>query len=138
MDQKIELLRRVPLFARFGKHDLEQVSRLVDEVDVPAGRELLHQGEFGHEFFVISEGSVRVERDGKALRTLGPGDFLGEIALLDGGVRSATATADGPCRLLVLGHREFHSLLEQFPSVRTAVLEGLAARVRQLQPDLEN
>ena len=138
MDHKTELLQRVPLFARFGRNELEQVSRLVDEIDVPAGQELLSQGAFAQEFFVISDGSVRVERDGKVIRSLGPGDFLGEIALLDGGKRTASATAEVPSRLLVLGHREFHSLLDKFPSVRTAVLEGLAARVRHLMPDLEN
>jgi CRP-like cAMP-binding protein len=138
MDQKTELLQRVPLFARFRKHDLEEVARLVDEVDVPAGQELLSQGAFAREFFVIADGRVRVERDGKVIGSLGPGDFLGEIALIDGGKRTATATTEGPCRLLVLGHREFHSLLDKFPSVRTAVLEGLAARVRTLIPELEN
>jgi len=138
MDQKSELLQRVPLFARFSRNDLAEVGRLVDEVDVAAGRELMGQGDFAHEFFVIYDGTVRVERDGKVLRRLGPGDFLGEIALLDGGQRSATATAETACRLLVLAHREFHDLMDRFPSVRTAVLEGLAARVRHLEPDLEN
>jgi CRP/FNR family cyclic AMP-dependent transcriptional regulator len=81
---------------------------------------------------VILEGSVAVTRDGKALATLGPGDYLGEIALLDDGPRTATATAETGARLLVLAHREFHSLIDEYPDVRSAVLQSLAERVRRL------
>ena len=83
MDQKVELLSKVPLLAGLSRKDLEQVAQISDEVDLPAGRVLMKQGSYGSEFFVIISGNVRVERDGQVLRELGPGDFLGELALLD-------------------------------------------------------
>ena len=135
MNEKVELLRRVPLFAGLGERDLEEVQRLADEVDVPAGRELTTEGRSGEEFFLIVSGRVGVVRDGVRVRTMSDGDFLGEIALLDGRARSATVTTEAPTRLLVLAHREFDSLLERFPSIQAAVLRALAERVRQTEPE---
>jgi CRP/FNR family cyclic AMP-dependent transcriptional regulator len=135
MDDKLEMLRRVPLFAGLGRRELEEVARLTDEIELPAGRTLTTEGEYGHEFFVIVTGSARVERDGATLATLRDGDFLGEIALLDGRPRSATVTVAEPSRLLVLGHREFNSLLDRFPGIQREVLLALAARVRRAEPD---
>jgi CRP-like cAMP-binding protein len=134
-DQKIELLKKVPLLSELGRRELEEVGRLADEVDLPANHVLMRQGSSGAEFYVIVDGKVRIERDGKDIATLGPGDFLGEIALVSDGPRTATATLESPAKLLVVGHREFHSLMEQFPSIRTCVLESLARKVRRL--DLE-
>lgn len=134
-DQKLELLKRTPLLEGLGRRELEAVGMLVDEVDVPAGRVLMRQGDTGREFFVLVEGSVAIERGGTRLRTLEPGDFFGEIALLAEGPRTATATTEGPATLLVLGHREFHSLMDQFPAIRTCVLEALASRIRTLEPE---
>ena len=115
--------------------ELEAVGRLCEEVEVPAGRELMHEEGFGSEFFLILEGRIRIHRAGATLRTMGPGDFLGEIALIDHGRRSASGTCETDCRLLVLGHREFHSLLDEQPDIRVHVLEALARRVRQLTPE---
>jgi CRP-like cAMP-binding protein len=134
-DQKLELIRAVPLFHGCGSRELEAIGRLADEVDVPASQVLMKQGAFGHEFFIVIAGSLRVERDGKLLRTLGPGDFAGEIALVDGGPRTATVTADTPSRLLVVGHREFHSLLQEHPDIQLVILQALAQRVRILEPE---
>jgi CRP/FNR family transcriptional regulator len=106
---------------------------LADEIDLPAGKQLLQQGDHPHEFFLIVDGSVRIDRDGAQINTLGPGDFLGEIALLDGGQRSATATAETPVNLLILGQREFNTLLNDYPDIRTSVLTALAQRVRRLE-----
>jgi CRP-like cAMP-binding protein len=135
MDRKLELLRQVPLFSDLNSRDLAELGALVDEVDVPAGKVLCHEGERGEEFFVIVDGSVRVERGGRELATLGPGQFLGEVALIDEGPRTATATTTTNGRLLVIGHREFHSLMDRYPSIETCVLRSLAKRVRQLDPD---
>ena len=132
---KRELLSRVPLFAGLRGRDLEVVERLVDEVDIRAGAQLTREGTSGHEFFIIVEGKVRVEQDGRVLATLGPGDFLGEIALIDGKPRTATVTTEQPSRLLVVGHREFHSLLDRRPDVRLRVLEALAQRIRANESD---
>jgi CRP/FNR family cyclic AMP-dependent transcriptional regulator len=133
VDKKLELLSRVPLFAGLGKRGLAQVAKLADEIDLPAGRQLLQQGDHPHEFFLIVDGSVRIDIDGAQINTLGPGDFLGEIALLDGGQRSATATAETPVSLLILGQREFNTLLNDYPDIRTSVLTALAQRVRRLE-----
>jgi CRP/FNR family cyclic AMP-dependent transcriptional regulator len=134
-DDKLELLKRVPLLAGLGRKEVEEVGRLAEEIDVPAGRVLMREGQTGQEFFVVVSGSVLIERGGHAIRSLGPGDFLGEIALIDDGPRTATATTETSSKLLVLAHREFHSLMEQFPSVRSAVLQALAMRVRKLEPE---
>ena len=137
-DQKLELLKRTPLLEGLGRKEIEAVGILVDEIDVPAGRVLMRQGDPGREFFVLVSGTVGIERDGTRVRTLEAGDFFGEIALLDEGPRTATATTDGPTLLLVLGHREFHSLMDQFPAIRTCVLEALASRIRNLEPEAAN
>jgi CRP/FNR family transcriptional regulator, cyclic AMP receptor protein len=135
MDQKLELLRRVPLFAGLANRELEEISRLIDTVDLPADRELTHEGGFGNEFFIIAEGSVDIDKEGHHLATLGAGDFFGEIALVDGGARTATARTAEPSRLLMLGHREFHSVLDRFPKIQLAVLKALAQRVRRVEPN---
>jgi CRP/FNR family cyclic AMP-dependent transcriptional regulator len=134
-DQKLELLKQTPLLAELGRRELEEVGRLVDEIDVAAGKVLMRQGETGREFFVLVDGSVAIDRDGTRVRALGPGDFFGEIALLAEGPRTATATAETPTKLLVLGHREFHSLMTQYPSIQTSVLNCLASRLRGLEPE---
>lgn len=133
-DQKLQLLRAVPLFSNCSKASLAQIARLVDEVSLPAGRVLMQQGRVGNEFFVIVEGKVRIERDGRRIDIEGPGDFLGEIALVDHRPRTATAICETPCRLLVLAHREFHTLLAESPAISNAVLKALAERLRNLEP----
>ena len=137
-DAKLELLRRTPLLSDLGRKEIEEVGRLVDEIDVPAGKVLMREGDTGREFFVLVNGTVGIERGGKRVRTLEPGAFFGEIALLSEAPRSATATSEGPATLLVLGHREFHSLMDQYPSIRTCVLEALAKRILALDPEAAN
>jgi CRP/FNR family cyclic AMP-dependent transcriptional regulator len=134
-DEKLDLLRRIPLFTDFGRRDLERLSQLADEVEVPAERRLMAEGDRGAEMFVIASGRVRVEREGRRINSLGPGDFFGEIALLDGGPRTATVTADERTRLLVLTRREFHTMMEEFPEVAAEVLNALAHRIRRLEPE---
>src|SRR5688572_7820384 len=104
MDQKLELLRRVPLFAGLEQDELEAIGQIAEEMDAPAGEELTHEGRHEGYFFVIVSGTVRVERRGKAVNTLHDGEFLGEISLLDGGPRTATATTETPSTLLVMTH----------------------------------
>ena len=104
-DEKLELLRSIPLFAGFGRRELERLSQLTDQVDLPEGRVLMRQGESGSEAFIIMDGSARVERDGVLLSERTNGEILGEIAILDEGHRTATVTLTAPSRLLVVGHR---------------------------------
>lgn len=135
MDQKLELLERVPLFAGVAREGLEEIGRITDEIDVPAGRALTHEGRHEGYFFVIVSGTVRIERGGRTINTIGAGDFLGEIALLDDGPRTATATTESPCRLLSMTHQRFHELLDTSPPVRTAILEAVGQRLRALDAE---
>jgi CRP-like cAMP-binding protein len=137
-DSKREMLHGVPLFARLGGPEMNRLTQLADEVDVPAGRVLMRQGDVGNEMFVIVSGRVRVERDGSTVNDLGPGDWLGEMALLAEGQRSATATVTEPARLFVVGHREFHTLMDDMPTVRAAVFDCVAERIRKLDSTAAN
>jgi CRP-like cAMP-binding protein len=134
-DEKLDLLGSIPLFSGFDKHRLQRLGMLADEVDLPAGKVLMRQGESGADMMVIVSGSVAVERDGALLNTLGPGDFFGEIALLASGPRTATVTTQEPSRLLVITHREFHSMMDEFPELAAQVMNALAHRIRRLEPD---
>lgn len=134
-DVKLELIGRVPLFAGCSKKDIEFIGQLADEVDVAAGHVLFREGAIGHEFIIVIEGALRVERHGSVINHLGAGDFAGEIALVDGGPRTATVIADIPTRLLLIGHREFNSLLQKHPTVELKVLHALARRVRASEPE---
>jgi len=130
-DEKLEQLRRVPLFAALSGRDLQELGTREDDDDVLDGSVLNRQGETGAEFFVVLDGAVEVDINGSVVSTLGKGDFLGEIALVDGKPRTATTRAVGPTRLMVIGHRQFHQLMDDFPTVKTCVLEALAERVRR-------
>ena len=131
-DAKMEILKRVSLFSSMSRKDLESVGRLADEVDVPAGKTLLRQGDHGNEMYVIASGSVRVERNGKEIATLGPGQAVGEMSLLSEGPRLATVTTVEPTTAFVLGHREFHTLLADSAELRQCILDNLAKRIRML------
>lgn len=133
-DEKLEKLRRVPLFAGLGRRELERLGMLTDEVDLPAGRVLMRQGDRGEELFVFMSGAARVERDGQEIAERRVDDFVGEIALLDGGPRTATVTLTEDSTLLVVGRQQFRRLLDEFPDVRLQVLEALAHRVRSGEP----
>jgi CRP/FNR family transcriptional regulator, cyclic AMP receptor protein len=132
-DEKLEHLKRVPLFAHMGRTELERLGQLADEVEVGLDRLLTEQGETGHEFFIVLEGRLSVLDGRRPIAQIGPGDFFGEIALLDGRPRTATVRADGIARLLVVGHREFHALMDEFPAVRTAVLKAVGERLRRTE-----
>jgi CRP-like cAMP-binding protein len=128
-DAKIDLLKDVPLFAGCSKSELQRIASLADELDVGDGSTLIREGERGREFIVIADGTVRVTRSGKQLRDLGPGDFIGEIALVADVPRTATVTATSPVRLLVVTDRAFRGLLEQMPSIAKKVLQSLGERL---------
>jgi CRP/FNR family transcriptional regulator, cyclic AMP receptor protein len=131
---KADLLKTVPLFAGLNAREIDRVARLMDEVDVKRGKVLTREGRSGGEFFIVAAGEVEVRRAGRRLTTLGAGDFLGEIALIDKGPRTATATTTADSRLLVLARREFHSMLGSNPKVEAKILRTLAERVRSLSP----
>jgi CRP/FNR family cyclic AMP-dependent transcriptional regulator len=134
-DEKIDLLRTVPLFAGLNDRQLERISALADTIDLPGEKVLMTQGDHGQEMFVMVSGSARIERDGRTLKQCGGGEVIGEIALLDGGPRTATVTLAEPSRLLVLARREFQTLMDEFPEIRLEVLEAVARRLRALDPE---
>jgi len=132
-DEKLEHLRRVPLFAKMGTRELERLGELADEVQVGLDTVLAEQGRVGHEFFIVLEGRVMVLDGRTPVRTLGPGEFFGEIALIESVPRTATVRAEGIVQLLVIGHREFNALMDEFPTVRSAVMDALAERLRRTE-----
>jgi CRP-like cAMP-binding protein len=128
-DQKSELIRRAPLFARVSKSDIREIAKLADEIDLREGKEMTRQGLPGREFFVLLEGSADVRKKGRRINTLGPGDFFGEIALVSRAPRTATVTATSPVRALVITDRAFRRLLDESPQVKTRVMEAMAQRL---------
>lgn len=118
---KADLIRNVPLFAECSKQELAQIAHLADEIDLPEGSRLTREGSAGHEFVVIVAGTADVQRGDEVINQLGPGDFLGEVALLTGQPRSATVVATSPVRALVLAHHSFNELLADAPEVRKKV-----------------
>jgi CRP/FNR family transcriptional regulator, cyclic AMP receptor protein len=131
-------LDRVPLFASLSDEDKRELAAHMNETEVASGKHLVDQGDQSHNLFVIVDGAAEVYRDGRSVAELGPGDFFGEIALIERGPRTATCTAEAPTRLLVVNHRDFHSLMEEFPEIATQVLLTLAQRVRTLEPTTIN
>ena len=131
-DEKIEFLAKVPMFSACNQKELRKLASAVDRVEVPKGEVLMTEGTPGHDFFLIVDGKAKVTLRGKQLATLGPGEFLGEMALLDQGPRSATAVAQTPMELLVLTSRDFSSILEEVPVVTKKIMRGMAARLRTI------
>jgi CRP-like cAMP-binding protein len=134
-DKKIEALKRSPLFADLSRKELIQLARLTDDAEVPDGKVLCREGDLGREFFVLVEGSVDVTKKGRRVATLGAGDFLGEISLLETTPRTATVTAKTPLRFFVLTPKDFRQVVEENPSVERKVLRALARRVLELSRD---
>lgn len=128
-DAKLELLKSVPLFARCTKKELAEIAQIADEIDLNEGKELTKEGGRGREFFVLVEGNADVRRKRRKIGELGPGDFLGEIALITKAPRTATVTTTSPVRALVVSEQNFRRLLERSPDVQIKVLEALAERV---------
>ena len=125
-------LASVPLFAALSTKDLQKLAKVSDEVTIEAGRVLVEQGTTGRECYVIVEGEAEVFRADQNLATLGPGEAFGELALLDGGPRTASVRAATNLTVLVLGPREFGGLLDEVPGIAHQILANLAGRIRTL------
>jgi CRP-like cAMP-binding protein len=123
-----ERLKSVPFFSGLSKKDLEVVSQQAEELDVPEGKVLVRQGELGHEFFVVESGTAEISIDGQHIRDAGPGDFFGEMALLDEERRTATITAKTPMTVIVMTRASFRALDQTVPSVHETVREAIAQR----------
>jgi len=128
-NSKIELIRSVPLFASCSKSELAEIASLADEIDLPEGKVLIREGDTGREFFVLIDGTAKVERGGSKVAGLSPGDFFGEIALVAKTPRNATITTTAPVRALVITDRAFRQLLDKSPQIAVGVLTALAERL---------
>ena len=128
-NQKIDLIRKVPLFARCSRAELKEIALLADEIDLHEGKEMTREGAPGREFFVLLQGTADVKKNSRRVNTLGPGDFFGEIALVSREPRTATVIATSPVRALVITDRSFRRLLDDAPQVQTKVMEAMAKRL---------
>jgi CRP/FNR family transcriptional regulator, cyclic AMP receptor protein len=135
--KRIDLLHGVQLFSGCSNGELGKIASLTTEVHAKAGKVLTKRGDPGLEFFIIVEGKATATRKGVHLATLGPGSFFGELALLDGGKRTATVIADTDMRLLVLSRGEFNGLHHVAPSVSAKMLAELGARLRSADEKLD-
>lgn len=132
----LDHLASVPLFSACSRRELAKIAKAGDELTVEDGHVFVRQGDAGRECFVVIEGKAVVKRGNRKVATLGPGDCVGELALLDHGPRTATVVADGDMRVFVLGARQFAAVLEDVPSLSRKVMGALATRVRELDAKL--
>jgi CRP/FNR family transcriptional regulator, cyclic AMP receptor protein len=128
-DRKIELLSHVSLLSRCSKSELGRVANLADLVDFREGDVLMKEGSRGAEFFVVVDGTARVTKGGKELAELGPGDWVGEIALICDRPRTATVVASTPLEALVLTRPGLSALIHDVPSIGTKVLAEVGERL---------
>jgi CRP-like cAMP-binding protein len=125
-------LKDVSLFASLSKGDRDMVAKNADEVDVDTGKTLMAEGELGYEFFVVEEGTGEVRRDGAVIDTIGPGDFVGEMALLEQVSRNATVVATSPMRLIVITGPSFRHIEREMPAVAEQIRSAVAERAGRL------
>ena len=131
-DRKADLLSAARLFDGVDAEGMDRIADVAVEVDFPADHLIARQGDIGTGFFVVVSGAVRVVRDGQVIARLGPGDFFGELSVLDGQPRLAQVISDGPTTCLALATWDFEAVLLQEPRVTLAILRGVARRLRDL------
>jgi CRP-like cAMP-binding protein len=131
-EQYLDHLASVPLFAGCTTKELRDIAKATVELSLDEGKEFVTQGDVGREAFIIVEGKADVLRGGTKIAELGPGNCVGELALLDHGPRTATVVAATPLTVLVLGPREFSGLLDEVPALTHKILAALASTVREL------
>ena len=130
-DAKTAKLKAVPLFAHCTAKQLAFIATQVEDMDFPAGKVLCREGQTGGDFFVLITGAADVTRGTRRITKMAAGDFFGEIALVDGGMRTATVTTTVPSRCLVLGPRQFQNVLHQDTDIAHSVMKALTLRVRE-------
>jgi CRP/FNR family transcriptional regulator, cyclic AMP receptor protein len=128
-DSKVKLIEKVPLFSKLSRKGLEDVAHLADELDLPAGKVMAKEGDRGREFFVLLDGEADVKKGDQSVNKMGAGDFFGEIALVTHMPRTASVTAIGDVRVLVITERDFNALLKRSPDISRGIAEALAERI---------
>jgi CRP/FNR family transcriptional regulator, cyclic AMP receptor protein len=121
-------LRSVPLFESLQVEERRVIAQHADEISVPEGNELVRQGEFAYEFFVIEDGTAEVVRDGERVAELGPGDFLGEMGIVSKAVRNATVVTTSPARVIVMTEQAFRSMARTSPAVADRITAAVEER----------
>jgi CRP-like cAMP-binding protein len=129
-DTKANALGRCPFFADLSRGELRELAKVTEDMEVDEGKTLTREGAAGSEFFVIVDGEVAVTKDGSEVRTMGEGDFFGEISLLEDRPRTATVTAKTPLRFFVLTRQNFRALLDKQPELEEKVTSALQDRLR--------
>ncbi len=129
---QLDHLKNVSLFAGCSHRELKHVAKAGDEITMTDGTMIVEQGQMGREAFVILDGNVSVRRGGRKIATLGQGDVVGELSLLDHGPRTASALCEGDCTLFVLDQRHFREVLEGHPQIAIKLLGNLAGHIRKL------
>ncbi|MGH2377371.1 MAG: cyclic nucleotide-binding domain-containing protein [Candidatus Limnocylindria bacterium] len=130
-DERVERLRSIPLFMACNDKQLQFIATRVEDLEFKAGRVLCEQGKSGGEFFIVLSGEADVQRDGRSVDTVKPGDHFGEIALIDDGPRTATVVAKTPLRCLVLSPRQFQDVLHQDAEIAVHILRDVTKRLRK-------
>ena len=131
-DRRAELLAACPLFKGIDQAGLAMLADLAASVDFGAGHVIARQGEIGTGFFVVIDGMVRVVRDGKVVAHLGPGEFFGELSVLDRMPRNASVAAEAPTTCLALASWDFEKVLLEQPALTLSILRGVATRLREV------
>jgi CRP-like cAMP-binding protein len=132
-DVRVEHLRRLPLFEGCSEHDLLRIARSADEIAVPPGYVLVHEGDWGDEVFIILDGEASVDVEARPVAVLGPEDVVGEVVATDEDLRAASVVAATAMRLFVLESDSFAGLLASFPLVARRVTDGMTHRLRAAQ-----
>lgn len=135
LQRRAELMAACPLFTGLGGAELEAVAAAAVEVEFPAGRVIARQGEIGTGFFVVVDGTARVVRDGHEVARLGPGEFFGELSVIDGAPRNAQVSAETAVRCLALASWDFERILREKPGIALTVLRVVVARLRGATDD---
>jgi CRP-like cAMP-binding protein len=125
-------LASVPLFASLSRRDRRRVAQLADEIDLPAGRRLVDQGEWAYEVFVLLDGTAEVTRDGAHVADLGPGDFLGEMGTLGKTQRNASVVATSPVRAIVMTAHDVRTLARDLPAIGRPLEQAISERAATL------
>ena len=131
-----EKLKSIEMFAELSVKQRREVLKLMTHVTVGPGHELIAEGTIGREFIIILDGEATVRRAGRLVARVGPGDFIGELAVIAGVARTATVTADTDMTLSVLNRSEFSSLLDAQPALARKILVGAVKRLHALDPSL--
>jgi CRP/FNR family cyclic AMP-dependent transcriptional regulator len=132
-DDKVDRLQKVPLFDGCSRRQLRAVARITQTYHAPAGAILTRAGEPGNQFFLICRGTARVQVSSRKHGRLGPGDFFGEMSLLDGEPRSATVIAETDLTLLFINRKHFSQLLSEVPDLGRSILVALSRRLRETE-----